>query len=370
MRGPLFTSRPNYPRSASRPWSCLPTVRGPSVWRVQNPSAPVTAFPKLMNNPTISVCIPTHDRPNMLSEALESIMVQTLPPSEVVVSDNYGDSATAAVVASFASRSNFPVRLIHCQHRDSPVENFNNAFKAAFGDLIVLLHDDDLLYPGALKALVEPFLQVEDLVASYGLQMKVTSSGEELESEPLNRAFARVPQEAGLKTDSLRSAVLGQFPNIGFMVRASVAKAVLYDPNYGGACDVEFGVRCASHGPFYFVPVWTSKYRLSTDSLSRGRGRKTEDAGYHFVRLCLEMLDNSAPCEQELKLRLRKQISVGLLQAATLGHTHTAVSWLLGPYHRRQLLTLPGAARAFYVALACLRVRRPLWKSAKELQPG
>jgi glycosyltransferase involved in cell wall biosynthesis len=304
----------------------------------------------------------------MLSEALESIMVQTHPPTEVVVSDNYGDSATAAVVASFASRSNFPVRLIHCQHRDSPVENYNNAFKAALGDLIVLLHDDDLLYPGALKALVEPFLEVEDLVASYGLQMLVNNSGKELESEPLNRAFARVPHEAGLKTNSLRSAVLQQFPNIGFMVRASVAKAVLYDPNYGGACDAEFGVRCASHGPFYFVPVWTSKYRLSAHSVSRGRGRKTDDAGYHFVRLCLELFDNSAPCVQELEHRLRERVSVGLVQAAALGHTHTAVSWLLGPYHRRQLLTLPGAARAFRVALACLRVRRPLWRSAKELQ--
>ena len=296
----------------------------------------------------------------MLSEALESIMVQTHPPMEVVVSDNYGDSATAAVAASFASRCDFPVRLIHCQHRNSPVENFNNALEAALGDLIVLLHDDDLLYPGALKALLEPFLEVEDLVASYGLQMVVTNSGQELESEPTNRAFARVPQEAGLKTNSLRSAVLGQFPNIGFMVRASVAKAVLYDPNYGGACDVEFGIRCASHGPFYFVPVWTSKYRLSTQSISRGRGRKTEDAGYHFVRLCLQMLDNSAPCAQELEHRLRERVSVGIAQAAALGHTHTAVSWLFGPYHRRQLLTLRGAATAIRVALACLRARRPL----------
>ena len=313
-----------------------------------------------MTNPTISVCIPTHDRPNMLSEALESILVQTHPPSEVVVSDNGTDSATAAVVASFASWSNFPVRLIHYHHGSSHVENHNNAFKAALGDLIVLLHDDDLLYPGALKALVEPFLEVEDLVASYGLQMKVANSGEELESEPCNRAFFRVQQEAGLKTNSLRSAVLGQIPNNGFMVRASVAKAVLYDLNYGGACDTVFGVRCASHGPFYFVPVWTSKYRLSTQSISRGRGRKTEDAGYHFVRLCLQMLDNSAPCAQELEHRLRERVSVGIAQAAALGHTHTAVSWLFGPYHRRQLLTLRGAATAIRVALACLRAHRPL----------
>jgi glycosyltransferase involved in cell wall biosynthesis len=257
-------------------------------------------------------------------------MVQTHPPSEVVVSDNGTDSATAAVVASFASRSNFPVRLSHCRYRNSLVENYNNAVKAALGDLIVLLNDDDLLYPGALKALGEPFLEVEDLVASYGLQMLLTNSGEERESEPSNRAFARVQQEAGLKTNSLRSAVLQQLPNDGFMVRASVAKAVLYDPNYGGACDAEFGVRCASHGPFYFVPVWTSKSRLCRHSVTRGRGRKTDDSGYHFVRLYLELLDNSAPCAQELEHRLRERVSVGIVQAAALGHTHTAVSWLLG----------------------------------------
>jgi glycosyltransferase involved in cell wall biosynthesis len=295
----------------------------------------------------------------MLSEALEAIMVQTHPPSEVVVSDNYADSATAAVVASFASRSNFPVRLIHCQHRKSPAENLNNALKAALGDLIVLLHDDDLLYPGALRALGEPFLEVEDLVASYGLQMLVTNSGEERESEPSNRAFARVQQEAGLKTNSLRSAVLQQLPNNGFMVRASVAKAVLYDPNYGGACDVEFGVRCALHGPFYFIPVWTSKYRLSTHSVLRGRGRKTDDSGYHFVRLCLELLQKGAPCKPELELRLRERISVAIVQAAALGDTERALSWLLGPYHRGQLLSFPGAKRTLLVALACLRARRP-----------
>src|SRR5258708_12716208 len=189
-----------------------------------------------MTNPTISVCIPTHERPNMLSEALESIMVQTHPPLEVVVSDNVADSATAAVVASFASRSNFPVRLIHCRYRNSLVENYNNAVKAALGNLIVLLNDDDLLYPGALKALVEPFLKVEHLVASYGLQMRVTESGEELESEPLNRAFARVQQEAGLKTNSLRSAVLQQIPNDGFIVPASVPNPVFSASNSLAPC--------------------------------------------------------------------------------------------------------------------------------------
>jgi len=323
-----------------------------------------------MTNPTISVCIPTHLRFDMLEGALESVLGQSHPPCEVVVSDDAADPATARVVASFASRASFPIRSVNCQNCGSQAENVNSSLEAASSDLLVLLHDDDLLYPKALELLVRPFLEVPGLVASYGLQMRVTNSGQEMESESSNRDFFRIEKEAGLKTESLRSAVLGQFPNDGFMIRSSVAKAVLYEPDYGAACDTVFGVRSASHGPFYFVPVWISKYRLSTHSVGRGKGRKRDEAGYHFVRLCLELLQKGAPCKPELELRLRERISVAIVQAAALGDTERALSWLLGPYHRGQLLSFPGAKRTLLVALACLRARQPLWRHRvrKELQ--
>ena len=310
-----------------------------------------------MTNPTVSICIPTHTRPEMLSEALESLLAQSHPPAEVVVSDDAGDQKTAQVVASFASRANYIVRYVKCP-------------RPATGDLIVLLHDDDLLLPEALEALVQPFLEVQGLVASYGLQMRISHSGQELESQAANRAFFRVPQEAGLKTDSLRSAILGQFPNDGFMVRSSVAKSVLYDPNYGGAVDTEFGVRCAAYGPFYFVPRWTSKYRLSAQSVARGAGRKTDDAAYHSVRLCLELLERGVPCHPAADVQLRARVAAGIIQAAALGDTRAALSWLLGPYHRRQLLSLRGVKRALVVALACLRAQRHFGKAPaqRELQ--
>jgi glycosyltransferase involved in cell wall biosynthesis len=312
----------------------------------------------MMSDPTISVCIPTHARTDMLSQALESVLLQSRQPFEVIVSDDAADSATAKVVASFEARAKFCVRYVKCPLPGSQAKNVNCAFMAAASDLIVLLHDDDLLYPGALEALVQPFLEIKDLVASYGYQARVSDEGKELESQSANRDFFRVEQEVGLKTNSLRSAVLGQFPNDGFMVRSGVAKTVLYDPSYGAAGDTVFGVRCAAYGAFYFLPVWTSKYRLSTHSVGRGSGRKTDDSGYHFVRLCLELLNSGAPCKEEAELRLRERVRSGIVQAAALGDTDSARSWLFGPYHRSQLLTLAGINRALIVALACLRARR------------
>jgi glycosyltransferase involved in cell wall biosynthesis len=291
----------------------------------------------------------------MLSEALESVMVQSHAPSEVVVSDDADDQETAQVVASFASRAKFLVRYVECPRSGGQAMNANCALERAASDLILLLHDDDLLYPEALETLRQPFFEVQGLIASYGLQRWVSNSGQEMESEEANRAFFRTEEEAGLKTDSLRCAILGQFPNDGFMVRSSVAKAALYDPNYGGAVDTAFGVRCAAYGPFYFLPRWTSKYRLSTHSIVRGAGRKTDDTSYYFVRLCLELLARGAPARQAVELRLRERVRAGIVQAAALGDTNTAFAWLLSPYHSRQLLSLPGIKRALIVALASLR---------------
>ena len=165
-----------------------------------------------MTNPTVSVCIPTHTRPDMLSEALESLMAQSRSPSEVVVSDDADDHETAQIVASFASRANFFVRYVKCPRSGSQALNANCALETATSDLILLLHDDDLLYPKALETLRQPFLDVRGLIASYGLQRWGSNSGQELESEERNRAFFRTEEKQVLKTDSLRSAILGQFP--------------------------------------------------------------------------------------------------------------------------------------------------------------
>jgi glycosyltransferase involved in cell wall biosynthesis len=308
-----------------------------------------------MKEPTITVCITTHARPDLLREALTSTVEQTHLPSEIVVSDNVGDDATARVVAEFSALGKFEAHHVLCPGA-GPIENSNHAFLAASSELIVMLHDDDLLYQGALLALVKPFLEIPGLVAAYGQETMISDQGEELEqrTEGRNRYFCRQICEEGIRKDSMRAAILQQIPADGYMVRASVAKAVLYRHEYGSARDVDFGIRCALHGPFYFVPVPVTKYRLSAVSISRGPSRKTDDASYQFVRLCLRLLRSHPECRQEIEQRLQERIGGGISQAMHLGHFEEAFSWLLGRYYRRQLLTFRGAARGLYVAkLAC-----------------
>ena len=52
--------------------------------------------------PTVTVCIPTYNRPEMLRASLQSVLWQSYRDIEVIVSDNASVTDTFEVVESFA----------------------------------------------------------------------------------------------------------------------------------------------------------------------------------------------------------------------------------------------------------------------------
>jgi glycosyltransferase involved in cell wall biosynthesis len=111
--------------------------------------SPDAAFPK------VSIGIPTRNREAYLRLAVGSILAQTYPNLEVVVSDNASDDGTAEYLASLTD-SRF--RIIRQDKNLGMVGNFNACLFAATGDLFLLLSDDDVLAPDAIEALSAPFL--------------------------------------------------------------------------------------------------------------------------------------------------------------------------------------------------------------------
>lgn len=103
--------------------------------------------------PKLSICIPTYNRSRYLAELLDSIVAQNLSEIEVVVSDDGSVDDTAAVVARYQAI------LKHLKFIQQPVNigldrNFIEVTRAATGDYLWLMGDDDRLEPGgALRVL-------------------------------------------------------------------------------------------------------------------------------------------------------------------------------------------------------------------------
>jgi len=113
---------------------------------------------------SISVCIATHERAELLRETLDSIARQSALPAEVVVSDSSATPAAREVVARFAAaHPNLRVHGLASSRKALPWQRWWAASHAS-GDWVLFLDDDVRLAEGAL----EKFERVKDAVARRG----------------------------------------------------------------------------------------------------------------------------------------------------------------------------------------------------------
>jgi glycosyltransferase involved in cell wall biosynthesis len=223
--------------------------------------------------PLVSICIPTRNRPELLRQALESCFVQSYRPLEIVIGDDSEGSETQALVEAFRGR-NVPIVHRRNQPPQGQAGNVNELFRSARGARLVLLHDDDLLLPGAVEILATCWDLDRGITAAFGKQNLISESAEPLDDGKLNKRCYRTSEFAGIRLRPVESALLGQFPNDGYMVLAATARKVGYRGKKGDMinrwCDYDFGVRLACHADrFYYLDRYTAVNRMTTKSISR-----------------------------------------------------------------------------------------------------
>src|SRR5215470_1298397 len=103
--------------------------------------------------PFITVAIPTYRRLPMLRCAVESVFAQTFTDWEMVVSDDEAPPGETWNFLDALASSDSRVRPIINVSSHGPSFNHTNALKAARGEWIKLLHDDDVLKPSCLGVL-------------------------------------------------------------------------------------------------------------------------------------------------------------------------------------------------------------------------
>ncbi|ASS87374.1 glycosyltransferase [Geobacillus lituanicus] len=100
--------------------------------------------------PSVSVVIPTYNRPYPLAELLESLSRQTYKPFEVIIVNDGGVPVHDVVVLY----PELDIRLIDRRDNEGHVAARNEGVKAARGECIMLCDDDDLVLPCHLERMV------------------------------------------------------------------------------------------------------------------------------------------------------------------------------------------------------------------------
>jgi len=219
--------------------------------------------------PSISAVIPTYNDAPRIPDAIESILSQTHPPLEIIVSDDGSDDGTEIVVARLASRQQaVPIRYSRLASRSGVVAARNNGIRLARGDWIANCDSDDYWGPTKLQRQVE-FLEgwqgsAIALLGTHGFNVnnrrRVISNAT---MGPTTEAEYRKIQDNGDIFYMLHSSTI--FP------RAAYEKVGGYTLEYGLADDVHFWTRIAGEGAVIVVPERLVYYRKRAGSIQLAR---------------------------------------------------------------------------------------------------
>jgi glycosyltransferase involved in cell wall biosynthesis len=100
----------------------------------------------------VSVIIPTYNYANLISDAIESILVQTYENLELIICDDCSDDNTEEIVKNYHDPR---ISFYRNEERRGLYGNFNRSRQYATGDYLLFLCADDLLSAESLANMVK-----------------------------------------------------------------------------------------------------------------------------------------------------------------------------------------------------------------------
>lgn len=206
--------------------------------------------------PRWSVVIPAHNCANYLEPCLQSVMGQMgqRADAEIIVVDDGSTDHPEDVVARVGGGR---VRLVRNNTALGAVPNFNRCLGLARGELVHLLHGDDLVLPGFYAAMDSAF-DTSGLSAAFCRTQHIDEHG-----TPIAVTRRYVPGGGVWRTalETMASANRVAAPSI--VVTAETYKAAgTFDEALPHAADWDMWARAAAHGPIYFVDRVLAQYRV------------------------------------------------------------------------------------------------------------
>ena len=214
------------------------------------------------SRPMISVIVPTHDRPDTLRVALETILAQTYRDFEIVVVNDHGTDVQHVIEELEARDGGGRISYVrHAVNRGLAAAR-NSGLGVARGRFVAYLDDDDRFYPEHLETLVEFLQHGHPVVYSDALRV--------LQQKRDDR-YVTVARDLPYSNDFDRARLLvnNQFPVLCLMHERSCVDAVGgFDETMTSHEDWELWLRMSARFPFHHVASITAEFTHRLDGSS------------------------------------------------------------------------------------------------------
>jgi GT2 family glycosyltransferase len=226
------------------------------------------------SQPTVSIVVPVFNGARFVGQSIDSILVQTYRPHEVIVMDDGSTDETPDIVASYGDA----VRYVRQPSTRGIYGNANDGIALATGELIGVFHADDVYLPEMLEREVAWLERHPQAAVVFCSDIFIDPEGRELaklELPPDVRGSKPLDYAAVLNALLRYTNVFLRTPTA--LVRASVYRelGVYRDEEFKNTAELDMWLRIAR------------RYAMGTledHLILRRRGHGSSAERYHRVR--------------------------------------------------------------------------------------
>lgn len=132
------------------------------------------------NRPRVSIGMPVYNGESFLKNAIDSILAQTFPDFELIISDNASIDQTQEICQAYANQDQ-RIRYYRNEHNMGAAWNQSQVVRLSKGNYFKWAHHDDVCAPQLLERCVKVLEQNPSIVLCYPQTTIINQFGEQLE---------------------------------------------------------------------------------------------------------------------------------------------------------------------------------------------
>jgi glycosyltransferase involved in cell wall biosynthesis len=215
-------------------------------------------------DPKVSVIIPTKNRADYLSSAIQSVLDQTFGDFEIIVVDGASTDNTREVIDKFDDQR---IRYIREKKDKGASASRNIGIKHSRGRFIAFLDDDDRWMPSKLEKQLDLFNKNPDVGLVYTGLWRFNDSG-----KTMGRARNLPSVRGNIYRKLFRANYVGGCSTV-LVRRECLEKVGLFDENLPAAEDIDLWIRLAKHYKFDYLKEALVLYRVHSKSITLNHRR-------------------------------------------------------------------------------------------------
>ena len=249
----------------------------------------------------ISVYITSYNKSNFLTKAIESVLMQSYEPLEIIIVDDYSEDQSQDIIHSFYNRYPNIIKPIYNENNLGISKTRNIALEQVNGELITFLDGDDYFYPNKLEYEYSILKKFHDYQAVYSNFHYINEKGD------ITGKFAKTDDTPAtgdifINTYTRDYQVHSKNNYIYEMFYSNcLDKIGNYDKDIPLWEDWDFRIRFSKHFKYGYCPQINSAYRKSPTGIHNSEPK------FHF-REQIKIHNKNKPLINDLKLNEKKHI--------------------------------------------------------------